>query len=273
MNQFVEIEYDILNTNFYFIFSGGGAQGRETKTKSAKSKKGNKNKNKAFNDDSDEEAAVVKKSPALEFMTLSELSDKLGTVTTLTDAPEELNEALAAFVQPTLNKNYEESLTTLYQSTVSASMQNKRRNFQDFQDKINTLVENIRLFDKGVECFTDEDIKNKFEKYLLKTLGHELVNEAVLYACQENDISSEKQDLNVDQRNKLIGQLPKDVAQPLSSLSKCLDNIQDFLSGLEDNLAKSVNVTTRKSDRKKDRQTVFNHRQSLMQQVESCQVW
>ena len=77
--------------------------------------------------------------------------------------------------------------------------------------------------------------------------------------------------IDIDQRNKLIAQLPKDVAQPLANLSKCLDNAQDFLDGLEENLSAGVNVTIRKSDRKKDRQTVFNHRQSLIQQVESCQ--
>ena len=88
-------------------------------------------------------------------------------------------------------------------------MQSKRRNFQDFQDKIIAMVETIRLFEKGVECFDDEKVKGNFQKYLLKTLGHELVNECVLYACQENEVSSDKQEINVDQRNKLIGQLPK----------------------------------------------------------------
>ena len=101
-------------------------------------------------------------------MTLSELSDKLGTVTTLKDAPEELNDELAAFIQPLLNKSFEESLKTAYQSCLTVSMQSKRRNFQDFQDKINTLVENIRLFVKGVDCFNEADVKSKFEKSVQK---------------------------------------------------------------------------------------------------------
>ena len=94
---------------------------------------------------------------------------------------------------------------------------------------MNTMIENLRLFEKGLAHF-DED-KDKLEKYLLKSLCHEFINEAVLYACQEHQISCEaNKDLNVDQRNKLIGQLPKDVAQALAILNKSLDKVTDFLA-------------------------------------------
>ena len=76
------------------------------------------------------------------------------------------------------------------------------------------------------------------------------------------------QDLNVDQRNKLIGQLPKDTAQPLANLNKCLDKVQDFLTSNED--SPPCDISLKKTDRKKDRQVVFNHRQNLMQQIENC---
>ena len=57
----------------------------------------------------------------------------------------------------------------------------------------------------------------------------------------------------------------------MSNINKSLDNITDFIQSLEDNLSGACDVTLKKSDRKKDRQIVFNHRQSLMQQLESCQ--
>merc|ERR1719245_1787516 len=102
------------------------------------------------------------------------------------------------------------------------------------------------------------------------TLCNDLMNEALSYVCQENDLPDNK-DLNPDQRNKLISQLPKDCAQPLATMNKSLDKIGDFIEALEDNLTPACDVTLKKSDRKKDRQIVFNHRQSLMQQLEQCQ--
>ena len=58
----------------------------------------------------------------------------------------------------------------------------------------------------------------------------------------------------------------------MSNINKSLtDNITDFIQSLEDNISGACDVTLKKSDRKKDRQIVFNHRQSLMQQLESCQ--
>jgi len=250
--------------------AGGGAQGRETKTKSAKNKKKNR-KQDDFSDDEQEVSfknSSKKTNEKLEFMSLEELEDKFSTVTTLRDAPEDLNADLAKYFSPIFHKGFHELLQTLHQSTVNASMVNKRRSFQEFQDKMNTMIENLRLFEKGLAHF--EEDKDKLEKYLLKSLCHEFINEAVLYACQEHQISCESnKDLNVDQRNKLIGQLPKDVAQPMALLNKSLDKVQDFVACIEDH--PPCDIGLKKTDRKKDRQIVFNHRQNLMQQIEGCQ--
>ena len=48
----------------------------------------------------------------------------------------------------------------------------------------------------------------------MKTLCTDLVNEGLVYVCQENDIPEIKNykdtsNLNAEQRNKLISQLPK----------------------------------------------------------------
>ena len=201
--------------------AGGGSQGRETKTKSAKNKKGGgkKNKNNAdFSDDEDNQSSSSSKKPAsLQFMNVKELSDKLSTVTSLQDAPEELFEELAQQFLPGLNKQFDEEMKTLYQSTMTASMQSKRRGFQEFQDKMNSMVDNIKLFEKGLQSFENENNaadKDKLEKHLLKTLCTDLVNEGLVYVCQENDIPEinnykDTSNLNAEQRNKLISQLYK----------------------------------------------------------------
>ena len=90
---------------------------------------------------------------------------------------------LAKHFLPNLNRQFDEEMKNLYQSTMTASMHNKRRNFQEFQDKINSMVDNIKLFEKGVQCFENED-KDKLEKYLMKTLCSDLLNEALSYMCQ-----------------------------------------------------------------------------------------
>ncbi len=260
---------------------GGGTQGRETKTKSAKKNKGKKGKGGGGGDWSDDEEVSKKTTSsstasALEFMSHQELEDKLGQVNALQDAPETLASELAIEFRPKLNKQFETQLATLFQSAMNASMQSRRRNHVDFQDKINVLLENIKLFEKGLANFDDDDgdSRNQLEKYLLKTMCSEVVNEAILYVCQEHEVSgvdTAKTDLNVDQRLKLIGQLPKDVGSPLASLNKSLtETVSEFIAKSEDLLPSGADITLRKSDRKKDRQIVFNHRQSLIQQLESC---
>jgi len=255
--------------------AGGGAQGRETKTKAAnKSKKGARNKKKeAFNDDSDDNDDE-KNNSHLQFMSMNELSKKLSTVNALKEAPEELLDEMAGHFLPSLNKNYEEYLSYLHQSKMTASMQSKRKNFQEFQDKIHSLVENLRLFDKGLQAFdTDEDVKDKLDKYLMKTLAQELMNECLVHLCQEHQVANDKLQLNVEQRQKLIAQLPKDVAQAMLNINKALNEgkATDFLHSFEDHISTAADVTLKKIDRKKDRQVVFNHRQNLIQQIESCQ--
>jgi hypothetical protein len=261
---------------------GGGTQGRETKTKASKKKGGGGKKQRGGGggNDSDDESTFTggqsKKLAGLQFMSIEELSDKLSSVTTLQDAPDDLCNELAMSFYPPLSKQFDESMASLFQSTMTASMQSKRRNHVDFQDKINTLVENIRLFEKGTSCFRDDE-KEKLEKYLFKTICSEVVNETLLYVGLEHQVSGlndTTKELNLDQRNKVIGQLPKDIGHPLASLSKALggdESVSDFVSSLEEYLPTICDINLRKSDRKKDRQIVFNHRQSLMQQVEDCQ--
>jgi hypothetical protein len=50
------------------------------------------------------------------------------------------------------------------------------------------------------------------------------------------------------------------------------NSASNFLSSVETNLSDICGVMIRKSDKKKERQSLFNHRHALMEQMEQSQV-
>ena len=264
---------------------GGGTQGREGKTKSTK-KKGGGNKRggrrDSFDSDDEEFNAHSKKSNksekatnnALMFMTVAEVETALKNISVLQDACDELFEAIAIQIQPSLSKLYNETVSDLYRSSLTASLQKKKKSHVEFQEKTTALVESIRLFEKGLTAFEDDTDKGAIEKYLMKSLCTELVNGVFYQLANDHDIAvDQSKELNSDQRVKLLGQLPKDISDHLIVVHKALSSskVEDFIHALEDHLAEACDVIIRKVDKKKDRQTQFHHRQSLMDQIESCQ--
>jgi len=265
--------------------AGGGTQGREGKTKSTKAKKGgNKRKQQQQDDwDSDEErvggggggASEQHVPEALKFMSAEEISTALRGVSVLQDCDESFVEALGVHLQPTLSRSYLEMAAELHNSTVSSSMQQKRKSHSEFQEKTLALIDNIRLFDKGLVAIGgDLDAADKagLEKYLVKSLCTDLVNGVFVQAAGQHDVSVTSPDqLNADQRIKLLGQIPKDVAEHLLPIHKSLNsNGGDLLESLDEHLQNACDVMIKKIDKKKDRQLLFAHRQSLLEQVESC---
>ena len=265
---------------------GGGTQGREGKTKSTK-KKGGGNKRGGRRDsfDSDEEEfnASSKKGSnksekatnnALMFMTVGEVEEALRNISVLQDACDELFEAIAIQIHPTLSKLYNETVSDVYRSSLTASLQKKKKSHVEFQEKTTALVDSIRLFEKGLSSFDDANDKSAIEKYLIKSLCTELVNGVFNQLASDHDINIDQtKELNSDQRVKLLGQLPKDISEHLIIIHKALNasKIEEFIHALEDHLGDACDVMIRKVDKKKDRQTQFHHRQSLMDQIESCQ--
>ena len=154
---------------------GGGTQGREGKTKATKKKTGG-NKRGGRRDsypDSDEDEPQFlssKKNNAVKshkhthdafvFMDVPMVEAALRDVTILQEAYDELFEALAIQIHPTLAKLYNETVSELYRSSLTASLQNKRKSHVEFQEKTSALVESIRLFEKGLSSFSDPNGKN-----------------------------------------------------------------------------------------------------------------
>ena len=264
---------------------GGGTQGREGKTKSTK-KKGGGNKRGGRRDsiESDEEESNVSRKnntknekavhDALTFMSVSDVESALKNISVLQEACDELFEALAVQIHPTLSKLYNEMVSDLYRSSLTASLQKKKKSHVEFNEKTMALVESIRLFEKGLSSFEDSSDKSALEKYLIKSLCSELVNGVFCQLASDHDINVDhSKELNVDQRMKLLGQIPKDISDHLIVIHKALSSnkVDEFVMSLEEHLGEACDVMIRKADKKKDRQTQFHHRQSLMDQIITCQ--
>jgi len=207
-------------------------------------------------------------------MTVADVETALKNISVLQDACDELFEAIAIQIQPSLSKLYNETVSDLYRSSLTASLQKKKKSHVEFQEKTTALVESIRLFEKGLIAFENDADKSAIEKYLMKSLCTELVNGVFYQLANDHDIAvDQSKELNSDQRVKLLGQLPKDISDHLIVVHKALSSnkVEDFIQALEDHLAEACDVIIRKVDKKKDRQTQFHHRQSLMDQIESCQ--
>lgn len=93
----------------------------------------------------------------------------------------------------------------LYEATPQT---NRRQTHAAIQERVNTLLSDIRLYEKGLKLFPN-DTQGQLVKYLLKSLGNDICNEITLYVAAECSLSVKNTNLNVDQRIKLIQECGK----------------------------------------------------------------
>eukprot|EP00092_Neocalanus_flemingeri_P007696 GFUD01008312.1.p1 GENE.GFUD01008312.1~~GFUD01008312.1.p1 ORF type:complete len:788 (+),score=294.35 GFUD01008312.1:119-2482(+) len=261
--------------------AGGGAQGRQTKTKSTK-KKGGKKKDEEWSDDDDEggkgggkgkKGKKDGKSKDLEFKSCSELENSLRSLTQLSDCPEEVYTELAEMLVDQLNRKYREVARERFQTSLATSLQNKRRTHGDLGEKVNTLYTTIRLGEKGISEFDKEDHRVALGRHLLKTYGNEMLSEMFQYVAEENMVKVDNEkELTSEARVKVINELPKDISESALKIHKAVNgnSVTEFLVVLESQVGPFCDVMLKKPDKKKDRQILFGHRQSLLEQLNSC---
>ena len=71
---------------------------------------------------------------------------------------------------------------------------------------------------------------------------------------------------------KIINELPKEISESGLKIHKSLggSSVTEFISTFEDKVGSFCDVMLKKQDKKKDRQILFGHRQSLLEQLGSC---
>ncbi|XP_069679850.1 E3 UFM1-protein ligase 1 homolog [Periplaneta americana] len=254
---------------------GGGTQGRETKTKSTKKKY---QRGKVTAGDSDEEVTSsggkASKSGVnkLEMLNIEDIKEVLITDEFLQeDDFSELITEIANYLHPSLNKTGLAAAQVVFESTMASTAQNRRKTHSELQDKLNAMVTNVRLFEKGLKQFSDKDVQQQLIKYLLKTLCTEITNEIFSYVAQENMIQYDQtKELSPEIRMKILNDAPNESKESLLKLHKSLNNnsVDEVLNCIETALGPGVcDMILRKPDKKKERPQLLGHRQALLEQL------
>ncbi|XP_034939101.1 E3 UFM1-protein ligase 1 homolog isoform X1 [Chelonus insularis] len=236
--------------------AGGGTQGRETKMKAVK-KKYNQGKNHEM--DSDDEKSVKMEKSELILVSFEDLKNQLEIYENLTDIPELCDELINYFHQR-LNK-------LAYQIAEKFSQTNKTTNLSEIEEKLNLLINNIKIFEKGIKCLSNKESILLLSKYLMKTLGTDFINEILKLAAQQNVIQC-LNNTNNEMRLKTLQDLPVDVREPLNNVHVAITkgSVEEFLNSIDEAMA-SCCLVLKKFDKKKEKSLILSHRQALLEQL------
>ncbi|ALC46915.1 CG1104 [Drosophila busckii] len=250
--------------------AGGGAQGRETKTKSTK--KHQRGRAAAHNDSDNEDEAMQtsagnsrKSAKTLDLVKEADIIKQI-KATLEEEGLEHLAASIAGIYVNQLNQAALVKAQELYEATPQT---NRRQTHAAIQERVNTLLVDIRLYEKGLKLFS-ADTQAQLVKYLLKSLGNDICNELTLYVAAECSLTVKSTNLNVDQRIKLIQECDAQYRAALVEQNKALNKtIEDFEIATEAVL-KDCSMIVKKADKKKDRLLILDHKDKLLQQLQEC---
>lgn len=241
--------------------AGGGSQGRETKTKSTK-KKYLQGKMQENDSDKDETRQTAVGRGEITVITMEEVKTEVMKDENVA-VIKEMADELACYLQPKLNKS---ALTLAEQLAQS----NKTTNLSEIGERLNVLITNIRIFDKGIKHLDKTD-QAPLTKYLLKSLGIDFVTSIFKLAAQQNMLQV-AENLTTETRQRLLLELPVDVKEPLTVIHKTVmgDSVEDFLNNADKVMAACC-LVLKKYDKKKERPQIHAHREALLEELNATQ--
>ncbi|XP_068151992.1 E3 UFM1-protein ligase 1 homolog [Drosophila tropicalis] len=250
--------------------AGGGAQGRETKTKSTKKhQRGRAAAAAQHSDDDDDDfqrgggGGSNKKSVKPLDLVKCEDVVKLISPVLEEEGIEHLAKPIAKLYLQQLNQSALAKAQELYEATPQT---NRRQTHASIQERINTLLVDIRLYEKGLKLLP-QDTQAQLVKYLLKSLGNDICNELALYVASECNLTVKNNNLNVDQRNKLAQECDVQYRAVLVEQNKALNKSIDDFELATESVLKVCSMIIKKVDKKKDRLLIADHKQKLQQQL------
>uniref|UniRef100_A0A6M2DJF8 E3 UFM1-protein ligase 1 homolog n=1 Tax=Xenopsylla cheopis TaxID=163159 RepID=A0A6M2DJF8_XENCH len=244
--------------------TGGGTQGRETKTKSTKKHIRTK---KGQNDSDDEINDSISANPDVpELLSLNDIEEIINS-TLKEEGLDDLASNIAEHLHPSINKHALDFAQTFYDSKMHTSISNRRQNHIALQDKLNNMINDVRLYDKGIKIF-DAEVQIQLKKYLLKSLCNDITNLLTNYFAQESGLQDFDSNITTQQRSKIVQELSDDFKSVLSKNIATLSgsSIEDFLDTAEACLS-VAGITLKKIDKKKDRTIILCHKHGLLEQL------
>lgn len=184
---------------------------------------------------------------------------------------EELIDPLTDHLLPKLNDQGLELAAAIYATTIADRTANRRQTHNELQNKINALLTDIRLFEKGLKLLST-DMQTHLIKYLLKTLCTDIVNDILNYVASEQNSNTVTDNLNNDQKLKFVNELPSEYKTPLVPLVKSLtgQSVDEFMTAVEEGLV-ACSMIVKKVDKKKDRTIILNHKYQLLEEMNKCE--
>ncbi|XP_063381616.1 E3 UFM1-protein ligase 1 homolog [Cydia fagiglandana] len=247
---------------------GGGTQGRETKTKAVK--KHPRGKQVAHDSDSDDASTVSKKNPSqLEIVDIEDVK-KIIKDALENEGLEDLLTQIAEYLHGGLNQTALVLAKETAEKLMQDATQSRKQTHSSTQDKINILINDIKLYEKGLKSLP-ADKQPQFIKYLLKSLGGDVLSEFCKYAANQCNISVQIDVLTPEQRNKIINDLTEEYTKPFKALNATLSdqNLELFYQAVDLCLAE-CGMILKKIDKKKDKLVITNHREKLISELENC---
>lgn len=230
---------------------GGGAQGRETKTKSLKKKGG-----RGRMEDEEEESTVKKnRKQELEFLSVDELEEILQEKLQNADCPEELIADVARQIYRPLTQKYQEIVRSVFLASFAKESVSRRKAHDQLTEKVNGLVSNIRLFEKGLALFS-EDVQVQLTKHLLKTICTDVVHLIIAYlVAEEGGAVDDEKAITAERRTQFMSNVEDPVTKAQVNLivsdlgGSSLENFHNHLEAI----LELCQVLVRKMDKKKEK--------------------
>ncbi|KAK2846306.1 hypothetical protein Q7C36_011160 [Tachysurus vachellii] len=245
------------------VRAGAGGNAREIRTR--KTKKKNRRE-----EESDDENATIQSKPAEPvFLSVQEIMEVLEK--RVCDCPEETLELIAHELVRPLSRAYKEVVHSVFLSSTSASPSaaKRRHTAKELQEEINTLYANVRALERGTKHFSD-DVQLHMVKHILKSVCSDLTNVMINFLSDDQKtIMDNLNHITAEMRMKILAKLPDEIKTPLMKLNSSLygKSIEEFLCNVEA-AAEQCGIMLKKGDKKKEKQVLSIHRQTLMEQLQ-----